>query len=278
MLSKICSGNASSVLRVISNQQQTIDKIKSQFDLLASLVNIKSSLIEPTFITIAKYNKDMGDWMIRRFLSSKNFEKHAPLTANLVMCDRGEAPNRLQMLQDYLMTALEEDGGSPGLAARLLPATQVFVQTVRLCAPSLVGHKRIDLAVPTTILMQVIDLAATTNSFTTDQETRLLRQFVVLLLCPPAPFVNSLADPVGFTKALLEAEDVDALKTKQRQILVSGLAASRSEIAEKVHQQELLLNELSLLLEELTAPVPPSEPAEKRAALEHALAFWASVS
>jgi hypothetical protein len=152
VLSKICSGNASSVLRVISNQQQTIDKIKSQFDLLASLVNIKSSLIEPTFITIAKYNRDMGDWMIRKFLSSKSFEKHAPLTANLVMCDRAEAPGRLQMLQDHLMTSLEEESASPDLLTRLLPATQVFVQTVRLCAPSLVNHKRIDLAVATATL------------------------------------------------------------------------------------------------------------------------------
>lgn len=95
VLSKICSGNFSSVLRVISNQKQTIDKIKSQFDLLASLVSIKSSLIEPTFIAIARHNKEMGDWMICKFLSSPNFEKHAPLTGNLVMCDRAEVPTRL---------------------------------------------------------------------------------------------------------------------------------------------------------------------------------------
>jgi hypothetical protein len=77
VLSKICSGNFTSVLRIISNQKQTIDKIKSQFELLASLVSIKSSLIEPTFIAIARYNKEMGDWMIQKFLSSSSFEKHA---------------------------------------------------------------------------------------------------------------------------------------------------------------------------------------------------------
>ena len=32
----------------------------------------------------------------------------------------------------------------------------------------------------------------------------MLRQFVVLLLCPPAPFTNSLADPVSFADALLQ--------------------------------------------------------------------------
>jgi hypothetical protein len=65
VLSMICSGNFTSLIRVIANQERTISKIKSQFNLLASLVSIKSSLIEPTFIAIAKYNKDMGDWMIR---------------------------------------------------------------------------------------------------------------------------------------------------------------------------------------------------------------------
>ena len=59
------------------------------------MVAIKSTLIEPTFIAIAKDNKDMGDWMIQKFLSSANFEKHAPLTANLVMCERAEVPARL---------------------------------------------------------------------------------------------------------------------------------------------------------------------------------------
>jgi hypothetical protein len=115
VLSKICSGNFSSVLRVISNQKQTIDKIKSQFDLLASLVSIKSSLIEPTFIAIARYNKEMGDWMIQKFLSSSSFEKHAPLTANLIMCERVEVPNRLRMLQDHLMDQLEDRKGTTEL-------------------------------------------------------------------------------------------------------------------------------------------------------------------
>lgn len=128
VLSKICSGNFSSVLRVISNQTQTIDKIKSQFDLLASLVSIKSSLIEPTFIAIARYNKEMGDWMIRKFLSSANFEKHAPLTANLIMCEKAEVPDRLKMLQDHLMANLDQRKNSKeDMVSMLLPAIQVFV-------------------------------------------------------------------------------------------------------------------------------------------------------
>ena len=97
-MSKICSGNYSSVLRVISNQEKTIEKIKSQFDLLATLSSSKSSLIEPTFIAIARYNASMGDWMVQKFMSSPNFEKHAALTANLIMCERTEIPHRLKVL------------------------------------------------------------------------------------------------------------------------------------------------------------------------------------
>jgi len=149
---------------VISNQSQTIDKIKSQFDSLASLVSIKSSLIEPTFIAIARYNKEMGDWMIQKFLSSPNVEKHAPLTANLIMCEKIEVPNRLQMLQGHLMGRLEEKRGSDDLMASLLPAVQVFVQSVRLCAPGLAVHPNIDFAVDSATLLQIVDMAGASTA------------------------------------------------------------------------------------------------------------------
>lgn len=164
VLSKICSGNFPSVLRVISNQSQTIDKIKSQFDSLASLVSIKSSLIEPTFIAIARYNKEMGDWMIQKFLSSPNFEKHAPLTANLIMCEKVEVPNRLQMLQEHLMGRFEEKCRSDDLTTSLLPAVQVFVQSVRLCAPGLAAQKKIDFAVDSATLLQIVDMAVASTA------------------------------------------------------------------------------------------------------------------
>ena len=220
----------------------------------------------------------MGDWLIRQFLASKNFEKHAPLTANLIMCDRTEAPNRLQMLQDHLMTTLEEEqvgtskaSAATSLVSRILPATQVFVQSVRLCAPSLLTHKRIDLAVPTATLLQVLDLAASNESPSHEHETRLLQQFVVLILCPPAPFVNSMADPVSFTRSLLEAESGDEVRARQRQILVGGLAATRSEIAEKVYKERMLLGKLT------AGTSAAGTEEEKKGIREHAVAFWRSV-
>lgn len=272
VLSKICSGNFTSVLRVISNQKQTIDKIKSQFDLLASLVSIKSSLIEPTFIAIARYNKEMGDWMIRKFLSSPNFEKHAQLTGNLVMCEKSEVPNRLQMLQDHLMSCFKERPGSAEVVPELLPAIQVFVQSVRLSAPSLTAHKRIDLAVDSAALLGIIDMTSALAAEGSESQTRLLRQFVVLLLCPPAPFVNSLAHPVAFSGELLAGQpEEDSGKTRQRQLLASVLAASISEIAHGILDR-------GLLLKELTEPLPRDPASGRLGELEHALTFWAGAS
>jgi len=104
----------------------------------------------------------------------------------------------------------------------------VFVQSVRLCAPGLVAHKRIDLAVDPAALLRIIDLTSTSATAGTESQTRMLRQFVVLLLCPPAPFVNSLADPVTFANDLLQGQPGDAGATRQRQVLASVLAASKS--------------------------------------------------
>lgn len=108
------------------------------------------------------------------------------------------------------------------------------MQSVRLCAPGLPSHKKIDLAVNQDVLFQIIDLASSSPD-----ETRMLRQFVILLLCPPSPFVNSLADPCTFAKELLNQEG------QQRQIVASILAASRQDIAQMVFDLNLLQIELT---------------------------------
>lgn len=58
------------------------------------------------------------------------------------------------------MSSLEDKKGGTDLVVQLLPAIQVFVQTVRLCAPSLVSLKKIDLAVDSSLLMYITDLTA----------------------------------------------------------------------------------------------------------------------
>lgn len=85
-------------MKVIANQANTISKIKNQFDLLASLVDDKSSMIEPTFVSIATHNAEMGDWIIKRFMETAGFEKHAALCGKIIICDIEKAVDRLQVL------------------------------------------------------------------------------------------------------------------------------------------------------------------------------------
>jgi len=103
VLSLICSGEFSKILNVIANQEQTIEKIKNSFDLLSSLASVKGNLIEPTFISIATHNNEMGDWMIGQFLAKKSIAKHAKLVGELLMCNADEIPRRLKVLQDHLL-------------------------------------------------------------------------------------------------------------------------------------------------------------------------------
>lgn len=44
----------------------------------------------------------------------------------------------------------------------------------------------------------------------------MLRQFVVLLLCPPAPFTNSLANPLSLADDLLSTKCEDLQRAQQR--------------------------------------------------------------
>jgi len=133
-----------------------------------------------------------------------------------------------------------------------------------------VAHKKIDLAVAPAALLRIIDLTSASAGAGTESQTRMLRQFVVLLLCPPAPFVNSLADPVTFSEDLLKGHQEDPAKTRQRQILASVLAAAKSEIAKRVF-------DLGLLLDVLAEPLA-LDAAKRMSEHEHALTFWTSVA
>ena len=106
VMSLICSGDFSSALQVIANQKETIEKIKSQFDLLTSLVEIKSSMIEPTLVSISTYNQDMGDWIIKRFITTEGFEKHAGLCGKIIVCDKKMVSTRLQLLLQRIIETL----------------------------------------------------------------------------------------------------------------------------------------------------------------------------
>jgi len=93
---------------VIANQEETINKIKSQFNLLASLIEIKSELIEPTFISISTHNPEMGDWIINRLLNQDDFSKHASLTGKLIICDKSRVAERQSILLMQIISTLDQ--------------------------------------------------------------------------------------------------------------------------------------------------------------------------
>lgn len=88
IMSFVCQGEFSSALKVISNQKETIDKIKEQFDFLASLATKNANIsIEPIFIKISTYNKEMGDWIIKRLIAKEGSAANASLTGKLIISD-----------------------------------------------------------------------------------------------------------------------------------------------------------------------------------------------
>jgi hypothetical protein len=97
LMSQICSGDFSSSLKVIANEEETINKIKEHFSNLVKLVEIKSGLIEPILISIALHNAAMGDWIINEFMTKRHYE-HASLIGKLALCDRTRLVDRISIL------------------------------------------------------------------------------------------------------------------------------------------------------------------------------------
>lgn len=95
-MSTVCASEYSGVLKIVANQPETIEKIKSQFDNLVNMVDEK--LIEPTFVSIATHNSDMGDWIIQKFISTEGLEKFAALCGKIIICDKQKVVHRLRIL------------------------------------------------------------------------------------------------------------------------------------------------------------------------------------
>ena len=55
-------------------------------------------MIDPTFVSIATHNAEMGDWIIKRFISTEGLEKHASLCGKIIICDREKVVDRLKLL------------------------------------------------------------------------------------------------------------------------------------------------------------------------------------
>ena len=113
-MSLVCQGEFSSALKVISNQKETIDKIKEQFDFLANLATKNSSIsIEPIFIKISTYNREMGDWIISRLIAKEGTPTNASLTGKLVISDFSIISQRLSLLIEAIFGKVKEAATMP---------------------------------------------------------------------------------------------------------------------------------------------------------------------
>jgi len=65
-------------------------------------------MIEPTLVSISAHNAEMGDWIIKRLITTEGFEKHAGLCAKIILCDRLVVTTRLQLLLQRIVETLKK--------------------------------------------------------------------------------------------------------------------------------------------------------------------------
>lgn len=71
----------------------------------------------------------------------------------------------------------------------------------------------------------------TANEVQDDKKSiNVLREYIILLLCPPAPFSNTLADPTAFGATLLS----DHESSSEKQHMLALIALGQAEFAEKL--------------------------------------------
>jgi hypothetical protein len=94
---------------VIANQKETIDKIKEQFDFLANLATKNSNIsIEPIFIKISTYNREMGHWIIKQLIAKEGTPHNASLTGKLIISDPTVISDRLDLLLQSIIKRINE--------------------------------------------------------------------------------------------------------------------------------------------------------------------------
>lgn len=91
----------------------------------------KSAMIEPTFVSISTHNASMGDWIIKRFITTPGFEKHAGLCGKIIICDKDKVVDRLQLLLEMILvtihTILSTATGQTTLISRVSPFIDIYI-------------------------------------------------------------------------------------------------------------------------------------------------------
>jgi hypothetical protein len=110
----------------------------------------------------------MGDWIIKRFITTEGFEKHAGLCGKIIVCDKKMVSARLQLLLQRIIETLIKISTSKMSQSthiqRLLPFVEIFVKTLHLVAPELNSAETVDLSIRQDILVDnIIPLLSSTT-------------------------------------------------------------------------------------------------------------------
>jgi hypothetical protein len=134
-------------------------------------------------------------------LANESFSDLATVCANLIMSQVEQMPQRIYMLQDHLQDNTGQAGFGYTGFKKMIPAIQIYMQIVRICSPILLDVKRIDINTDLDSLFKLFQICQDVDGA---NHLKVLRQYMLLLLCPPMPFVNSNVVPIDFGEAILE--------------------------------------------------------------------------
>ena len=108
-------------------------------------------MIEPTLVSIASHNPEMGDWIIQKLITTPGYEKHASLCGKIIICDKSKVVDRLKLLMTKILELFVQinnaPSGQPQLVMRISPYIDVYIKIVHLVAPELDQEDHIDLNV-----------------------------------------------------------------------------------------------------------------------------------
>lgn len=139
-------------------------------------------MIEPTLVSISTHNAEMGDWIIKRFITTEGFEKHANLCGKIIVCDKKMVAGRLQLLLQRIIETLKKISTNKMSQSthiqRLLPFVDIFVKTVHLVAPELDQSVVVDLDVDQKVVLENIIALLSSTTKERELQSQKLRLFL----------------------------------------------------------------------------------------------------
>ena len=137
VISKLCNHQFTETLGILANEKNVINKIRSSFDNLASLLMPHESWLAPVFLAIASHNPEMGDWIINKFLDLSRSREHAKLVGDIILIDSEHLFTRLGHLHNFVLSEIRRlplTGSKPESVNKfnaLVPFIEILCTTTR---------------------------------------------------------------------------------------------------------------------------------------------------